>query len=334
MPRLSIVVPVYNTESYLKRCLDSIVGQSFTDFELILVDDGSKDNSSVICDRYGKSDDRIKVIHKENEGVSIARNTGMTVAKGEYLTVVDSDDWLETEMYQSMFKYIDEYELDVVMCDCIKEYSNKSEVYTHEIRPGFYSLEQIKNEYYPHLLMMENVEYPATISNYLIVWRRSITSDNNLQYLGGVRNSEDLLFGAQIMSLARSFYYMKGQALYHYCIRDNSASNSFLCNGWNDFKQVYTESIRFFSNIDEYDFGGQTDILLLFFLFNYFEEVRHSDICQIEKRNIINKLLVDETIQRMFMNVRIDRLPISWKQKIKTYMIKSGIGINYLLRKR
>ena len=215
MPRLSIVVPVYNTESYLIRCLDSIVGQSFTDFELILVDDGSKDNSSVICDCYGKSDGRIKVIHKENEGVSIARNTGMKVAKGEYLTVVDSDDWLETEMYQSMFKYIDEFELDVVMCDCIKEYPSKSEVYTHEIRPGFYSLEQIKKEYYPHLLMMENVEYPATISNCLIVWRRSITSDNNLQYLGDVRNSEDLLFGAQIMSLARSFFYMKGQTLYH-----------------------------------------------------------------------------------------------------------------------
>lgn len=100
-PKISIIVPVYKVEQYLRRCLDSIVAQTFTDWECILIDDGSPDNSGVICDEYVAKDNRFHVIHKENKGVSAARNAGLDAARGEWIGFVDSDDWIEPKTYET-----------------------------------------------------------------------------------------------------------------------------------------------------------------------------------------------------------------------------------------
>ena len=105
-PEISIIVPVYNVEKYLKRCIDSILNQSFTDFELILVDDGSTDNSGEIIDEYAIKDERIKVIHKENGGLSSARNVGIEYSKGNYIAFVDSDDYINKNMYKFYIKML------------------------------------------------------------------------------------------------------------------------------------------------------------------------------------------------------------------------------------
>lgn len=102
MPKISVIVPVYNTEKYLNRCIDSILAQTFTDFELLLIDDGSKDSSGTICDEYAAKDARVRVFHKENGGVSSARNLGLDNAKGEWIAFVDSDDWVK-DRYLSAF---------------------------------------------------------------------------------------------------------------------------------------------------------------------------------------------------------------------------------------
>ena len=102
MPKLSVIVPVYNTEKYLRECLDSILAQAFTDFEFILVNDGSTDKSGDICDAYGQVDSRVRVIHQENGGVTAARKRGVEVAEGEYISFIDSDDWIEPDMLLSL----------------------------------------------------------------------------------------------------------------------------------------------------------------------------------------------------------------------------------------
>ena len=104
-PQISIIVPVYNSEKYLGACIDSILAQSYRDFELILVDDGSRDSSPRICDDYAQKDSRVKVIHKANGGVSAARNDGLDIAKGEYVTFIDSDDWVEGEYLETLSKF-------------------------------------------------------------------------------------------------------------------------------------------------------------------------------------------------------------------------------------
>lgn len=113
-PILSIIVPVYNVEKYINRCIDSILNQQFSDFELILVDDGSPDNCGQICDDYAKKDSRIRVIHKENGGLGSARNVGIELSRGNYIGFVDSDDWISTDMYAFLIQIALEHKADIV----------------------------------------------------------------------------------------------------------------------------------------------------------------------------------------------------------------------------
>ena len=113
-PRLSVIVPVYNAEKYIRDCIDSVLNQTFTDFELILVDDGSPDRCGDICDEYAKQDGRVKVIHKKNGGVSEARNMGLDHARGAYISFVDPDDWIELTMFQETLAFCQQHETDIV----------------------------------------------------------------------------------------------------------------------------------------------------------------------------------------------------------------------------
>lgn len=124
-PLISVIVPVYQAESYLFRCLDSIIFQTFTDYEVILVDDGSKDNSGRICDLYVEKDNRFHVIHKENEGVSIARQTGLDSALGKYVIHADPDDWVEPDWLAVLYEKIEAEQADIVMCDFERIFTNK-----------------------------------------------------------------------------------------------------------------------------------------------------------------------------------------------------------------
>ncbi|MDE6637121.1 MAG: glycosyltransferase [Muribaculaceae bacterium] len=121
-PKISIIVPIYNMETYLRQCLDSIKDQTFNDWECILVDDGSTDSSSEICDEYASKDPRFKVIHKYNGGVSSARNAGMAAAVAEYVGFVDPDDWTEPMLFDRLYHLITEYDADIVQVGYIKEF--------------------------------------------------------------------------------------------------------------------------------------------------------------------------------------------------------------------
>lgn len=328
---ISVIVPVYNSEKYLKRCIDSILNQTYKAIELILVDDGSPDNCGKICDEYAKKDKRVRVIHKTNAGVSAARNSGLEIALGNYATFVDSDDYIEPEMYGNMMEKVHQYNCDVVMCDCIKDFTDHSEIYTHDIRAGFYDKEQLVNEYYPHLLMMENVEYPATISNWLILFNRNKLG--NLRYVVGVRYSEDLLFGAQLVYNTDSFYYMKEQAYYHYYMNPTSATHKFTVDKWNDYKTLHFEINKYFSECESFDFSHQIDLCLLFFVYNSVSNIFSADNLEREKKfEIVKNILGDNEVRRMFSNIKVLKLPISKKLKIVTIIYKYRIGLSFWYR--
>lgn len=114
MAEVSIIVPVYQVENYIRKCIDSILAQTFTDFELILVDDGSKDKSGQICDEYAGMDQRVRVIHQENSGVAAARNHGIAYANGGYLCFVDADDWIEDGMIEQCISQMKENDADIL----------------------------------------------------------------------------------------------------------------------------------------------------------------------------------------------------------------------------
>ena len=113
---VSIVIPVYNVEKYIRECLDSVINQTYTNLQIILVDDGSTDNSGNVCDEYAEKDNRITVIHQKNAGAGAAKNTGLDLVKGENLSIIDSDDYLELDMYETMINIMNSHNVDVVQC--------------------------------------------------------------------------------------------------------------------------------------------------------------------------------------------------------------------------
>ena len=124
MPKISVVVPVYNVEKYLSVCINSVLSQTFTDFELILVDDGSTDKGGDICDEYEKKDNRIRVIHQKNQGVSAARNAGIDLSIGEYLIFIDSDDTIDKNCLSILYKNLIIENADISLCAYKKIYNN------------------------------------------------------------------------------------------------------------------------------------------------------------------------------------------------------------------
>lgn len=335
MVKISVIVPVYKAEKVLKKCVDSILAQTYTNLEVILVDDGSPDHSGVICDQYVEQDSRVKVIHKKNGGVSSARNRGLDIATGDYCTFVDSDDYIDPMMYQSMMDIAVEYDCDVVMCDCVKEFGDKSEVYTHEIRPGFYNREQLEKEYFSNLLIMPNVEYPPTISNWLCLFKNTIQcKDTEIRYEEGIRFSEDLLFGAELMYQAQSFYYMKGCCFYHYWMNPQSATHTFAADKWDDYKKLHKKIEQKFSDCTEYDFSQQIELVLLFFVYNAVGDIiSTSQLSKQEKMQRCRTILSEKRVHRMFSKIKVLRLPISLKLKVLTLMYKYKLGISYLINR-
>lgn len=122
---ISVIVPVYNCQTYIKKCVESILAQSYKDFELLLIDDGSKDASGVICDEFSKKDERVKVIHKANTGAGKARNDGIDLAKGEFIAFVDSDDFVSPFYLQTLFEAIQENDADIAMCEYERLYDEE-----------------------------------------------------------------------------------------------------------------------------------------------------------------------------------------------------------------
>lgn len=132
MPKISVIVPIYNVEQYLDKCIKSILSQTFRDFELLLVDDGSEDRSSQICDYYKSIDSRVKVIHKENGGLSDARNVGIRLSKGEFLSFIDGDDTISKSMLEEMYNSINLYNADISICNMVRVFEDETKEYFYK----------------------------------------------------------------------------------------------------------------------------------------------------------------------------------------------------------
>lgn len=152
MAKISVIIPVYNAEKYLRCCLDSVTGQTLRDIEIICVDDGSTDQSSQIIETYAKKDDRIKVIHKENGGLVLARKAGVTEASGAYVGYVDSDDWIEPDMYENLYEKVCEHGCDIVASGLFRQFSDSIVKVTNTIAAGVYDSDAIKKHILPSML--------------------------------------------------------------------------------------------------------------------------------------------------------------------------------------
>lgn len=174
MDLITVIVPIFNVENYLSKCIESIIKQTYRNLEIILVDDGSTDDSPIICDKYAKLDSRIKVIHKLNGGLSDARNCGMRIAQGRYIAFVDSDDYIEKYMYEILYNEIIEYQADIAVCGRIIENGDeKKQLYTLNNKLIMDSIQTLKYYFKRKLIdpsacdklfkreLFNNIEFPV-----------------------------------------------------------------------------------------------------------------------------------------------------------------------------
>lgn len=216
-PTISVIIPVYNTEKYLRRCLDSIVAQTYKEFECILVDDGSTDGSGKICDEYAVKDNRFHVIHKENGGVATARQAGTDAAIGEYIIHADPDDWTEPEMLEQMYAKAKETDADVTICDFF---------YTNELGEDTL-VNQKPYSFKPHDVLMEMFgrhRIHGALWNKLT--KRSCYLDYNLSFYPGVNFCEDVLIWAQLFQNPNIKISYLPKAFYHYYQSETSITHS------------------------------------------------------------------------------------------------------------
>ncbi len=225
----SVIVPIYNIEKYIRRCIDSVLSQSFTDWELILVDDGSPDNCPLICDEYAKLDPRIKVIHKENGGLVSARQAGIRVACGDYVFNLDGDDAIYPDALESAQKIINDTNADIVSFsyNC---YINGEigEVIQDVVPEGLYNKSQIEEHIYPKLLCDENMMHL-----FYFLWgkaiKRELLISHQLAVNPAISLGEDLSCVVPCFLSAQSVY-MSRKSVYLYTIRNDSISTDFKTN--------------------------------------------------------------------------------------------------------
>ena len=202
-PKISVIVPVYKAEAYLHRCVDSLLAQTFQDFEILLVDDGSPDRSGEICDEYAKMDKRVRVFHKENGGVSSARQCGMDNARGEYTIHADPDDWVEADMLEELYKKAREEEADMVICDYYEERKGKT-IYVKQ-QPSSLDHETVLRELFQQL--------HGSCWNKLV--RRVCYKEFRVKFPLELSFCEDLFVNACLTSKEIKIAYLH-KAFYHY----------------------------------------------------------------------------------------------------------------------
>ena len=326
--KVSIIVPVYNAEDYIKKCISSICTQSVSELQIILVDDGSTDNSLEICRQLQKNDTRIEVFHQENQGASAARNRGMQLANAEWVMFVDSDDWLEKDGLQQLYELAQKYQVDFVRYRAFRtewpgmERDVPCRVETvREMQGGIYDRKRILQEIYPRLLATRQLTLGPVVGAWGALYRTDFLKKNQIFFFEEIKFSEDILFSAKVILCTQKFYYKEEAGIYHYWYNPDSISKSFREGRWESCKKIIEHAEIEFKNRKEYCFEQQLNWLTWFVILVGLKE-RGKMTDRSERKVYCRKLLNDPVVRRC--PLKIQEFDVPEKQKILLYMIKKN----------
>lgn len=231
---ISVIIPVYNVEKYLERCVNSVLSQSYKNIEVILVDDGSPDNSGKMCDEFAEKDSRIKVIHTHNGGLSYARNVGIKISTGNYICFVDSDDWIEPHILENSHNRLINDDLDVVIWGFYKDFVDVQDSTNSfiKINIGDYYCSKYKND--NEILLNDNA---LALVGYAWnkLYKRDLIVSNNLQFLESVSLVEDMLFNSEVLSKSDKIAFIDDIG-YHYVQRNRETLGAKFYPNYFDLK--------------------------------------------------------------------------------------------------
>ena len=224
---ISIIVPIYKVENYIKQCIDSIISQTYDDLEIILVDDGSPDNCHAICDEYAKKDSKIKVIHKKNGGLISARKAGLKASTGEYVCFVDGDDWIEPDMYEHIANAIEKYSCDCVITQFYFSFPDKELKSNYLLSKKYYTRDGIEKEIFPTMLFAgEYYQFGIYPCCWTKVFKRELLETHLMDTDERIRMGEDIAFTYPCLMECNSIAFID-KPLYHYRNNPSSMTNAY-----------------------------------------------------------------------------------------------------------
>lgn len=293
---ISIIVPIYNSESYLRRCLDSVVSQIYTDWEMILIDDGSTDKSTDICNEYACKDDRIKLIQQKNAGVSSARNKGLAVSSGTYAMFLDSDDYMFPQMCEIMVNTIKDKDVDLVVCGTTETWGG---LWAPDRDVDYQTLDSFKKDFIEHL----NSELLSPPWNK--IYRRELIKD---MFDASISFGEDLVFNLNYLKNCQRVSFIKSAPFYHEKANENSLVNRIYPSRLIEIEKVHSAVVGFYeTDAPKLHQKYVRDILV------YFREILKSQNCsKRDKREQLNIWASSCQLNKISFN----ELHINWKDKL------------------
>ena len=318
MELISVIIPIYNTEKYLDKCIESIVNQTYKNLEIILVNDGSTDNSGGLCDEWAKKDDRIKVFHKPNGGLMNAWKYGVLHSIGKYIGFVDSDDWVDENMYEILLKIAVQDNTQMVLSNLVYEYGKKNRKDFHLIEGGKYSREQIEKEIFPKMI---RYRYRRGISPCRVTKLFHKDLLLNILHLCDERVSigEDLITTFLVMSKAERISFIADFYPYHYRINPESMIRSYSETKYEKIKILH-DSLKELSQECEYDFSLQIEIDYVSLLL---EQIEAEILFSGKNNRDLKKSLVDKKAKFLSKSLSVVRYSqFCNKQKLYLFLIK------------
>lgn len=337
---VSVIIPVYNVEPYLKKCIESVISQDYDNLEIILIDDGSTDGSKKICDEFAAIDRRIKVLHKKNGGISQARKSGIELSTGDYVLILDGDDWLDKNTVSSCLTEVRKKpELECVMFSYTKEYENKSvPVHVFEGRKSFLDKQSFFCGVYRRIIGLSNSElrYPEKLENLttctMKLYKRELTLNGRYVDTDEVGSCEDGIFNLYALKNCKSGVYID-EAFYHYRKLSTSLSNRYRPNlllQWDNlFNMMQTI-------IDKNNYGDEcqesmNNRIALSIIFLGLNELANPDFGFLKFRKYIKNLLNRTQYQNAIKTMSIKSLPLMWKPLLFSCKMKWSFAVSVLL---
>ena len=329
-PKVSVIIPVYNIEKYLGQCLESVCNQSMKEIQVIAVDDGSTDASAAICKDYAaRYPDVLEYYYKENGGSASARNLGLEHAQGEYIGFIDSDDWVEPDMYEKMYRTAVEHDVDMVFCRTFEEECNGAYEYIFP-REGYFSPADMKQEIFPWLMPsvtskgnFRNIRW----CNWLKICRRSVIEENHIRFFDQSRRCEDLGFSVACTINSRNYYYLN-ESLYHNRPNAASKSRNYSKDMWKSIRELMKYLRQLTADCAEYDFSHAMDVCVFYFC----TMVIRNEMRLEDKRK--RKVLIAEILEDPVCRESVERITAEGMNREYTqlYRLISGGDAGKLIR--
>lgn len=327
MKKLSVIVPIYNSEKTLHRCVDSILNQTFSDLEVILVDDGSIDSSLDICEKYAQRDNRVIVLHKENAGLVAARKSGIEIASGDYIGFVDSDDYIEEDMFASLILEIATSGADIVIGGIIIECIDHSNKVYNRLPAGYYNRKNIENLIIPKLLIPEGFNKFNIIPGVVLkVFKKKLLEKSLSKVWDELTIGEDVAITSFAVTFAQGISIIES-ASYHYVQTETSMIRGYNPKRFEQICKVY----KCISQIDESVYKKQIGAYFACLLYNTLAEcAKNKNLEKKEIKKRMRSMIEDEVSSHALKNADVSKW--EWKDKLKVYLMKNKmINILYVI---